>query len=141
MKPVYILDGIHGTDDPVCVDVVGQRKLNENPIDMIGLVQLANRGEQFPGRDIRRKVDLFGVNSEFLTGSGLISHINLRGRILTDEDHSQPGLKSSCGELSNLFAHFLFDFPRDLLPVDETGLNLNWHAWESYQKGVIGSGF
>ena len=67
MKPVYIFDGIHGTEDPVCVNVVGQRKLNENPIDMVGLVQLANRGEQFPGRNIRRKFDLFGVNSEFLT--------------------------------------------------------------------------
>src|SRR5688500_15647970 len=86
MEAVDVLDRVHGTDNPVLVDLLGKRKLHEDAGDAIVAVQLLDDLEQLPLRDGRVEVVVDRLDADLATRFLLAANVDGRGGIVADED-------------------------------------------------------
>ena len=81
-----------------------QGKLHQDTVNIVTLVQSAHHLQQlFCGDGIGRR-KLFAVDAELFTGFDLVADVNLRGRIVSGENHSESGALACSGER----LHFLY---------------------------------
>ena len=128
------------------VDLSGQRQLHEHAVDRPVAVELPDQLEQRRLRGLLGEDVLEAGHASFLTGLRLAAHVDLRRRIVSDPDESQP--RPHAGALLDL-PHLRGDLGADPggdgLAVDDHGggdLAL-WgsarHASFSERSGTAGS--
>ena len=91
MQPVYILLRAHRKQNGWLIDLARERKLNQNPVDGIILVQGLNRAAQFLRRRLTFQANLPTVDAQILTSFDLVSNINLGSGIVADQNRRKPG--------------------------------------------------
>ncbi len=99
MKPVDIFVRPQGSQNPVLVHLRRQRRLDQNAVDLGPLVQAFDDSEQFAGGDAIRARDLFAIDPQLAAGLDFEANIDLRTRIVADQDHGQARRPMRGGEL------------------------------------------
>ena len=84
-QPVHVLVGIDRRDHRVLVDLLGQRDLDEDPVDLVVGVQLADQAEELVlrGRGIEAVVD--GAHPDLLGALSLVGDVHLGGGVVADQ--------------------------------------------------------
>ena len=95
MEPIDILVRRHRLQQPLRVDVLRQRQLNQNAVDVVARIQLRHQRQHLIGRDALGRRQHLAVDAEFAAGLHLAANINLRGRHLAHQNHRQPGSDST----------------------------------------------
>jgi len=75
MKSVDILIGPDGQENAVLIDLIRQGKLDQNRVDLSGLVESVDNLEQFLGCRFPGKLDRFRMHAQFFTGAGFDAHV------------------------------------------------------------------
>ena len=107
MEAVYVLAVVDGLDDLLLIDMLGQRELHDEAIDIGILVQFVNTGQKLLFGDVVLKADEGALEATGLTGQHLILHIRFRATVVTYQHGCQMGLLAATGHdflylLSNL---------------------------------------
>jgi hypothetical protein len=76
--------------DAALVDLVGKRQLNEDPVDRVVGVQLADQGEQIRLRRVRRQLVVVGGDPGLARGLVLPADVNVRRGVVSDEHRGEP---------------------------------------------------
>src|ERR1043165_6033098 len=84
MKTVDVFRRIDRFDDGCVVDLARQRKLRENPVDIVALIQYSDRVEQFGGADRLGQRVMLRSNSNLFASFDLVAHVNSRRRIVAN---------------------------------------------------------
>jgi len=82
--------------------VLGQRQLDEDAMDIVIGVELADEHQQFLVGDCGRQAMADRLNADRLAGFDLPSHVNLRCRILAHQHHGQARRHALCLERLDL---------------------------------------
>ena len=141
MESVHILVGGDGLDHAVFVDVLGERHLNENAVHRVIVVQLLNQGEEVLLGGIRIEAVLVGFDSQLLAGSGLVPHVDLRGRIFAHQDHRQARCDAIGLELRHLVDHLGLHFLGNLVPIDNLRAHASSSLWFDWRGPSVGHVF
>ena len=88
-KPSTSFVGIDGFEQARGIDVRGQRKLDEDAVDLVAGVEGATSVEQFLGGDARGRRVHLAVDAELAAGFDLAADVNLRGGDFADEDDGE----------------------------------------------------
>src|SRR5206468_4753600 len=96
----------------------GQRKLNQNPVDLISRVQVTNQREQLIGGGRLVQHDLLRVEAELLARLDLAADVNLGGGIAADQYCRQPGSEAALCKMRGFGGDFVFDGPGDAGAVE-----------------------
>ena len=104
METVDILAVVDGLDDLLLIDMLGQRELHDEAIDIGVLVQFVNTGQKLLFGDVVLKADEGALEATGLTGQHLILHIRLRATVVTHQYSCQMRLLATTG---HDFLHFL----------------------------------
>jgi hypothetical protein len=65
--------------------------LHEDPVNLLKFVERAYKGEQIVGGRGFRRSDSFAVDTEFVAGACFIADVDLRSRVIADEDDGESG--------------------------------------------------
>ena len=107
-QAVHILDGVDVIDEVVLVQLGRERKLEDDTVDALILIERSDRVHEFFGGTVSRKVLFDELDVHFLTGFLLIAHIDLTRGIIANGDNRQAGLIVEIGEHFHGALHFLF---------------------------------
>ena len=115
MEAVHVLLGVDGVEHFLLVEVLGQRQLAEDAVDLGVFVELGDELHQVVLAGVLRQVVPLGVDAQLAAGLLLGAHVDLGGRVGPDEDGYQAGhhvvLGLELGDLGlELFADLLGDF-------------------------------
>ena len=121
MEAVDILVDCNGLKHLGHVDMRGQGKLDEDAVDILVSVQLRDAAEQRFVGDVSRITVREGTDADIFTRLDFLADINGRGRIFTDEDHSQTRCHTMLGQRPHAGCAFLADFCGKFFPVDQLG--------------------
>ena len=111
VERVEAVDVLHGRNRPDhvgLVDVVGQRELDEDPVDRVVGVELLDLLEELVLGGLRSEPDVACVDSHLGGRLVLETDVDVRGGIVADEDRRQPDLAK--------LAHLLGDLARGCAP-------------------------
>ena len=84
-------------------------------------VEFGDFGKDRGSFDIRRVAVLFGVKTRLCAGVDLVAHIDLRGRVFTDQNHRQAGADALCGELIGFLPETGAQLLREGVTVEDLG--------------------
>ena len=77
--------------DLIFIDMLGQRKLNEDAVDFRVFVELVDQCQQVVLRWCRRAGDFVAVDADFFAGLFFGGDIGFGGRVFADQDYRQAG--------------------------------------------------
>ena len=108
MKAVHVLVRVDPLNDVQRIDMSGQGQLHENAVNARVVVAAVNQRQQFLLARIRRKVVIDRRYSCVCAGGTLVSNIDMRSRVLSDQHRgkrrrSKPRVKPLLHRLPNLF--------------------------------------
>src|SRR3989338_2740539 len=115
-KPVSILEGEDGIDDEMLAHLLWKGKLDDEAVNLLVLVHLINRGDDFGLGSVRAQQDLLGDDPNLLAGLDFPFDIHFRGRIVAHQHHSKAGLRLHA---RNLLLHLLPELGREILSVKQ----------------------
>ena len=121
-QPVHVLGRVQPIDHRIGVEAVGERQLDEDPVDGGVGVQPVDHRVQLVLRGLRREAHRVDLEPGLGGGAVLVPHVDLARRILPDEDDGEAGLDAVLGELGGGGAHLGADGRRGGLAVEELGL-------------------
>ena len=98
VKPVGILVGGNGFENHPTVDVFRKGKLNENAVDFLIGVFLLDQCQEFGLSRAGRQFMVVDVDPGQFAGLLLVLHIDVRRRIVADQDRRQPRFHSRLGQ-------------------------------------------
>src|SRR3972149_3696435 len=117
MKSVHIFFRRNGLQDIFLIDPFRQRKLNQYTMNTIVIIEFVNKFKQLSlGRIFLQSV-LFRVDAGCLAGLSLVSHIDHRCRIVSNEHDCEPGMQTFVPELLHLFCDIFPDMLCNCLPI------------------------
>ena len=119
MKAVDILVRIDRRDGGVETDLRRQRLLDEDPMDLGVRVQAGDLLEQATLGDLFGQLHGPVREAHFLGSLALHLHVELRARVLSDDDRGEARHDPSLREGDEARLQFRANLVRDLLPVDE----------------------
>ena len=108
MECVHVLNRVNQINNRFIIKVLWQRKLAENAVNFIILIQFTNKRVELVLRCIGRKRIFFTVKAAFLAGLFLISYINLGVSVFDNNNNSEPWCNSLCLERLTLCLYLLF---------------------------------
>jgi hypothetical protein len=108
MEPIHVLIRVDRKQDFPGIDLARQRKLDQDAVDVLALVQLVHEAEQVIFRRLRRELILERRYPQALTGLVLVPHIDLRCRIFTNEDYGKPRTVPRSRHFRDFGPHLLF---------------------------------
>src|SRR6266481_9049557 len=79
MKAVDIFRGIDCFEDSLCVNLCGERELDEDAVDIVAAIQIFDDGEQFAGADGGGWGDVETGEAEFFAGGDFAGDVDLGG--------------------------------------------------------------
>src|SRR4051812_45452976 len=106
MKAVHVFRGIDPAQDFLRIDVLRQRELYQNSVDLRVGVEPVHRLQQLVLGRVRRHADGHRVHAGFLAGLPLGTDIDRAGRILADKDRCQTRLSARRGESPHVLGDF-----------------------------------
>ena len=86
VKSVDVLFGVDEFENFAFVDVLWQRQLDENAIDIMAFVQLSNDFNYLFPRRVGFEMEMFRDDAEFLRGSHFAADIDCRRWVFADAD-------------------------------------------------------
>ena len=86
MEAVDVLVGSDCLEETLGVDVLRQRKLDEDAVDVVAGVELGDEGEHLVGGDALGRRDHLAEDAELAAGLYLAANVDLRGGNLADKD-------------------------------------------------------
>ncbi len=89
MEAVYVLGRIDGLQHAPAIDVSGQRKLNEDAINGIVIIEPADQIQQYGFIDIAWQQELLRLDAYGLSLFGFGLHVNRTCRVFADQHHGQ----------------------------------------------------
>ena len=95
VEGVDILARVDMLNHELFVQMLRQRGLHENAVDFFIRIQLFDQCEQLFLRRFRGQNVLFGIDTRFRARLFLVVHIDLRGRIVSDEYDGHAGLHAA----------------------------------------------
>ena len=119
MQPVDVLLGRHRPLDLELVQMVRERQLDDDPVDLGVAVQAADRGEQLVLGHVGGQVDLLGADPDVGAGLVLRPHVDARGLVVAHEDGGQAGGDAALGERAYPLAHLAADLRGDGFAVED----------------------
>ena len=108
-EAVHVLGGIHEPEDARCVDLLRQRRLHEDAVDVAAAAQGIDRGRHLLGGGRGGQARGFVVNPEVVAGLGLAPHVDGRGGVVPDEDDAEPRTRTSRRQGRDPVAELLAD--------------------------------
>ena len=96
VNTVNILVVINGIDHLLLVNVLGQRQLNDEAVNIGIIVQSANAVEKLFLGSILVHADERRLEPAFLAGNHLVFHIGLRATVMANQHSGQMGALLSC---------------------------------------------
>ena len=124
MEAVDVLVRRDGVRHLRLVDVPRQRKLHEDPVDLVVRVQLVDEGEHVGLRGVGRQPDVAGVDPRLGRCLVLPRDVDVRGRVVADEHRREPDV----AELRDLARDVRADPLGERLSVHEG----RGHGWRLY---------
>ena len=115
MEPVDVLHGVERANHACLVDVVRQWELDEDSVDRVVRVQLLDLLQELLLGRLRRKADVPRVDAHLRGSRVLEPDVDVRGRIVADENRRQPDL----AELTHLLGDLAADPLGGRLAVDQ----------------------
>ncbi len=91
MKPIGVLGWVDRSHRRFPIEPGREWKLNEDAVDGGVVVEHANHVFQFMLRDRGRKVMMGGDHSDLLGVAAFAANVNMRGRVVADENGCQTG--------------------------------------------------
>ena len=89
VQPVDVLGGVERVHDRVGVQVVRQRQLAEDAVDLVVRVQLGDQGQQVLLGDVAGGLVVVGGDADLLARLALAPHVDRRGRVVAHQDGRQ----------------------------------------------------
>ena len=93
METVNLLVGVDGVDHGIGIDLFRQRQLHQNTVDTVITVELLDKRDQLFLACASIEPVFDGFHPGGFSGLDLVADIDLAGRILTDQNNRQPGLR------------------------------------------------
>ena len=90
-EAVDVLRRVDRGDHLVLVDLLGQRQLDEDPVDLVVGVQLGDQREQLVLRRLGVELVVDRAHPDLLGGAGACCDVDLRGRVVADQHGREPG--------------------------------------------------
>src|SRR5262249_49736312 len=123
VEAIDVFFGRDSEEDALRVDLLRQRELDEDAVDFGAGVELAYQREELFGGDGSGRADGLVVNAEFVRGFGFAANVDLRCRVIADENDAQTGWAAGVGEDAlNTGAALGFDLIADTITVEN-----QWH--------------
>ncbi len=91
METINVLCRRNRFENLALVDMVGQRKLNQNTIYAFIVIEFIDQRQQLRFTGFSRQFVLIGKNPALFAGLFLHRNIDPAGRIITDQNDRQPG--------------------------------------------------
>ncbi len=102
------------------VDVIGQRHLHQDAVDRGIGIQPLDEAQELGLRGGVGQVVAHRHEPALLAGHALVAHVDVRGRVVADEHHGEPGPAFAArGEPVAFLANLAPDVRRDGLAVDD----------------------
>jgi hypothetical protein len=120
MEAVHVFRRIDREQDLLRVNLFRKRKLDEDSVDVIAMIELVDQSEQVFGGNVFGGSDVLAVESEGFAGLDLVADVNLRGRIVTDENGGEPWANSGGAKKSNLVGDFILNLCGDGVSVQDS---------------------
>ena len=141
MKAVHILHGVDGEHHAIGLDLLGQRQLHENAVDLLVGVELRDQLEQRILRGRARQAVLDGVHARLLGLARLVAHVNLARRVIAHEHDRKPGLQAMGRlKLRGGFGHALAQIRRAQFSVDNRHAHVS-SSNHDLRRAISASGF
>jgi hypothetical protein len=109
VKSVNILCWVNRVEQGFGVNLGGQRKLDEDTVNVVTGVESGDEVEHFSGGYGGGWRDEVAVDAKFGTGLHLAADVNLRGGDIAYEDRRETGTDALPGENADFFSNFLLD--------------------------------
>ena len=117
MEAVHIFRGIDRFKNRRFVNLLWQRQLHQDSVNIVILIQSADDGKQVLSGGCCRQRNLLRLNSYFGASAYLVPHIDRRSIVVANQDGNQTGFYVVlCPQLPR----FLGDFVLDLLSDGST---------------------
>ena len=87
----------------------GERKLDEDAVDVVTGVESGDEVKHFPGGDGVWRREEIAENVEFGAGLYLASDVNFRGGDIADQHRSETRADAPSDERADFLSDFLFD--------------------------------
>ena len=91
MEAVDVLFGRDGSDDEFGGEVLRKRKLHEDAVHGVVMVQSVDDGEEFGFGRFDGHADFIRADARALAGADLVADVDLAGGILAHEDDGESG--------------------------------------------------
>ncbi len=89
VQAVNVFERADGLHDDLLLEVVGQRKLHQNPVHLGVGIEFGHQGEQVGLANVDGHVVAKGANAHFFARLLLVAHIRGRVRAVADQYHGQ----------------------------------------------------
>ena len=120
VEAVDVLVRIDRAEHGAGVDVLGQRHLAEDAVDLGIGVEPGDQRQQRVLRGLGRQAVLERADADLLAGLDLAADIDLARRIVADQDHGEAGARLAGGDHRVDFGlGLLVQLARDRAPVDD----------------------
>ena len=120
MESIDVFLGRDGFGDALFVDVLRQRQLHDESVNVVVAVEFFDAGEEFLFRHRLVEADERRLEPAFLAGQHFILHVCFRASVVAHEDGGQMGLLAATRHaLSYFFGNFRLDLVGGGFSVDE----------------------
>ena len=120
MEAVGVLQRGHGVQDDLAVDLLGERELDQDPMDFGVRVHLLDQCQQLGLVGAGGQFVLININTRRVAGLLLVFHVEFRRRIVPDQNRCQPGPNPhSRVELDHVFGNALPNALRQGFSIDQ----------------------
>ncbi len=120
MEPIHILRGQHSIEKRLCVHLLRQRKLNQDSVDLIPIVECGHQVQHLLGCYGFGRRDQVAVDAKLFAGLHFTANINLRRGYVTHKYRRQPGPNSPPGQLPYFRLHFFLNRCRNSCPIEHS---------------------
>jgi hypothetical protein len=123
MKAIDVFRGVYGFQYALGIDLRRQRELNKDPVDVVVIVQIGNKLKHVAGGNIRGRRVKPMSHAELFAGRDLAFDVNVRGRILSNENRGKAGTNT----LGVKAGDVLFELSENFIPDFQAIESLSGH--------------
>src|SRR5438105_996882 len=109
VKSVHVLRRVHRHQDLLGINLSRQRKLNQDAINFVPAIQFKNQFQQVLSRNCFRWRKLLAVDTYFFAAFHFAAYVDLRCRVVADQDDGESGTHSGGRQVLYLSRHFRSD--------------------------------
>src|ERR1035441_2031953 len=102
------------------IDVRGQGQLDQDAVDFGARVQALDNRQEFGGGNGIGRCDGFGMDPEVVTGLDFVANVNLRSRVVADQDHGQAGRTAAGSQGIDARLQFALDIIAYAISVEDS---------------------